>query len=187
MNPVTHGLVSWIVANAPGTDRRERQAITIAGIAPDIDGFGYPVEVLTATSAQPLEWFHRFHHHLTHNALACVVFAGLAFAWTRGSWRAAGLALATASLHLLCDLVGSRGPDGNQWPLPLFQPFADGECTWSGQWPLVSWQNTVITLGAFIATIALAVRRGFSPVEIVSLSGDRRFIEILRARLGLRR
>ncbi len=116
-----------------------------------------------------------------------MVFAGLAFAWTRGSWRAAGLALATASLHLLCDLVGSRGPDGDQWPLPLFQPFADGELTWSGQWPLVSWQNTLITLCAGIVTIVLAMRRGFSPVEIVSTDADHRFITILRARLAPRR
>ena len=28
-------------------------------------------------------------------------------------------------LHLLADLVGARGPDGDQWPIPYLLPFSN--------------------------------------------------------------
>jgi inner membrane protein len=188
MSPVTHGLLSWLIAHAPGTaeriDRRGRAAIALAGLAPDVDGFGYPFQLLTRNSAEPLDWFARFHHHLTHNLLAAFVIAALACAWAKGSWRVAVLAFAAANLHLVCDLVGARGPDGNQWPIPYWQPFAGGGWTWSGQWRLDSWQNLVITLAALVLTVAIARRRGRTPVEIVSLGADQRVVAALRRWFG---
>jgi inner membrane protein len=48
MNAIKHALAGWCVAElVPGIGRRERAAIVIAGIAPDIDGFGLPVELAT--------------------------------------------------------------------------------------------------------------------------------------------
>ncbi len=184
MSPVTHGLLSWLLANAPGIDRRGRIAITLAGLAPDLDGFGYPFEALTRDSAHPIEWFHRFHHHLTHNLLACVAIAGCAWMFGGRTWRVAALALAAALGHLACDLIGARGPDGNQWPIPFLQPFSDLGWSWSGQWGLSSWQNAAITIAALLAAAALAVRRGISPVELVSPRADACVVEALRARFG---
>ncbi len=179
MSPITHGLLSWLLANAARTDRRGRAAITLAGILPDLDGFGYPVELATRNAAQPIEWFHRFHHQLSHNALTCLALGVLAWLWCR-SWQVAALAALAASLHLLCDLVGARGPDGYPWPIPFLQPWSEHGWIWSGQWGLASWQNFLITLLALGGTLALAVRRGFSPLELVVPGSDVRIVEALR-------
>ena len=40
MSPVTHFLVGWMVANTGGLNRRDRAAISLAGVIPDIDGLG---------------------------------------------------------------------------------------------------------------------------------------------------
>ncbi len=184
MSPVTHGLLSWTLANAPGIDRRGRCAITLAGIAPDADGFGYPFEALTGNSDHPIEWFHRYHHHLTHNLLACAVIAVLAWTFGGRSWRVASLAFAAALLHLLCDLIGARGPDGDQWPVPFLQPFSDHGWVWSGQWGLASWQNAAITAAALALAMVLAAERGFSPLEMISLRADARVVAVIRRWLG---
>ena len=44
MNPVTHLLVGWTVANASGLEkRRDRFLVSVAGIIPDLDGLGSPI------------------------------------------------------------------------------------------------------------------------------------------------
>ncbi len=123
----------------PGiASRRDRALITIAGLAPDVDGLGIAVQLATAHAKQPLEWFSEYHHRLAHNltaALVCaVVFARIA----QGKLLVAGLALAAFTLHLVCDVIGAKGPDGHQWPVPLLLPFDSWEWTWSGQWRLDS-------------------------------------------------
>ncbi|MBA2480807.1 MAG: metal-dependent hydrolase [Planctomycetes bacterium] len=184
MSPVTHGLLSWVLAHTPGVapaiDRRGRAAITIAGLAPDLDGFGYPFQLLTRNNAEPLDWFTRFHHHLAHNLLATIVIAALACAWARGSWRVAVLALIAANLHMVCDLIGARGPDGNQWPIPYWQPFSDVGWVWTGQWRLDSWQNLVITLSALALSVAIALRHSRTPVEIASMRADHGVVATIR-------
>ena len=57
MHLATHAIVSWLLAeNAPADrhDRRARLAISLAGLAPDLDGIGAPVEML---SQGALPWF----------------------------------------------------------------------------------------------------------------------------------
>ena len=82
MSPVTHFLVGWMVANVPASSgpraigRRERAAIALAGVAPDLDGLGAIPEVLTKHSAHPLLWFTDYHHVLGHN-LAFALVVGL--------------------------------------------------------------------------------------------------------------
>ncbi len=72
-------------------------------------------------------------------------------------------------LHLLCDLIGARGPDGDQWPIPYLKPFSNAiQLTWHGQWALNAWQNFVITGFLLLATFWIAWRYGSSPVELVS-------------------
>ena len=45
MNPVSHFLLGWVVAGADGRlSRRERGAVTLAGVVPDVDGLGIIAE-----------------------------------------------------------------------------------------------------------------------------------------------
>jgi hypothetical protein len=43
-----------MVANTGGLNRRERAAVTLSGMIPDVDGLGAIPEVLTRHSAHPL-------------------------------------------------------------------------------------------------------------------------------------
>jgi len=183
MSPVTHFMVGWMVANVPrGIGRRERAAIALAGVAPDIDGLGAVAEVLTRYSARPLTWFSDYHH-LLHNLLFALVVAAVAWAVARERrWLSAALALLSFHLHLLGDIAGARGPDGYGWPVPYLLPFSDWAWTWSGQWALNGWQNFTITGVGLVLTFYLAWRRGYSPLEIVSPKADRALVAALRAR-----
>lgn len=90
-------------------------------------------------------------------------------------------------LHLLCDLIGARGPDGYQWPIPYLKPFSNAlQLTWHGQWALNAWQNFVITGLLLLATLWIAWKHGSSPVELVSDSANQAFIQTLRQRLPSR-
>src|SRR5579864_7048380 len=88
-------------------------------------------------------------------------------------------------LHLLCDLVGARGPDGDQWPIPYLKPFSNSvQLAWHGQWALNAWQNFAIT-GLFLAaTFWIALRYAASPLELVSQPANRALTQTLRQRFS---
>ena len=130
MSPLTHFLAGWLVANVGTLSRRERAAVALAGVAPDIDGLGIVAEVLTRGSARPLTWFSDYHHTL-HNLAFALVVAAVAFAVATRRWKTAALAFLSFHLHLAGDVLGSRGPDGHQWPIPYFAPFSHA---WYWQW-----------------------------------------------------
>ena len=67
MNPITHLLISWVVADSSGLDKRDRTAVTLSGIVPDIDSFGIIAEQLTKGSDRPMLWWSDYHHILGHN------------------------------------------------------------------------------------------------------------------------
>jgi hypothetical protein len=182
MHPVTHLLAGWMVANSAELNRRERAAVALAGVVPDLDGLGAPVEALTKDWERPLLWFSDYHH-LLHNITFAAAVAAVSFAVATRRWKTAALAFLSFHLHLLGDLVGARGPDGHQWPLPYLLPFSDAwQLTWSGQWALNAWPNFALTGILLAMTFYLAWRRGFSPLEIVSTRADRAFVEALRRR-----
>src|SRR5437588_12854940 len=158
MSPVTHFLASWLVANAAHLQRRERAIVTYAGVAPDLDGLGIVPEFLTRNSQHPLLWFSEYHHVLGHNIGFALVVTFAALLWARKrKWVAASLALLTFHLHLFCDLVGARGPEGEQWAIPYLAPFSQRwQLVWHGQWALNAWPNLVITLIARDFTFYLA-------------------------------
>jgi len=90
-------------------------------------------------------------------------------------------------LHLLSDLVGARGPDGDQWPIPYLLLFSKHmQLAWSGQWALNAWPNMVITAGLIGVMLILARQRGFSPLEMVSSRADALFVRALRTRFPLK-
>ncbi len=185
MSPVTHFLVGWIVANSADLNRKERAAVTVAGVIPDIDGIGAIAETLTRGWDKPLLWYSEYHHVLGHNLGFAVMVAAVSFMLATRRWKTAVLAFLSFHLHLLGDLVGGRGPDGYQWPIPYLLPFSDTwQWTWQGQWELNAWPNFVITIIALVMTFYLAWKRGYSPLEMVSASVDRTFIETLRHRFS---
>lgn len=168
----------------PGIGNRERALVVIASVSPDIDGLGIVVELATRNTSHPLFWFSELHHLLAHNLLFAVLVAVACTIVARARPLLVGaVAFMAVHLHFLCDLAGSRGPDGYQWPIPYLLPFQSTlQLSWSGQWALNAWPNMVITAFLLTATFALAVRRGYSPLVLVSGEADRKVVVTLRAR-----
>lgn len=186
MHVGTHFFAGWLVAVGPESlTRRERGLIAFASVAPDLDGAGIVVEQLSANWSRPLPWYSLYHHVLGHNIGFALLFAAVTYALSRRRLFAAALAFLSFHLHLLFDLAGSRGSDGDQWPIPYLLPFSNAwQLTWSGQWTLSSWQNGALT-GVLIAlTVWAAWRFGRSPLGLFSPRADAVFVETLRARFG---
>ena len=183
MNPASHFLISWTVANTAEISRRDRILVTLSGVVPDIDGIGIIAELLTENTSAPLIWYSRYHHVLGHNLLLGLILVMVVFLLSARRWISGILAFVAVHLHLLGDLVGSRGPDGYQWPIPYLYPFsAQWTLAWPGQWELNAWPNILITALFLGITLYLAWKRGRSPLEMVSLKADAAFVASLRKR-----
>ena len=183
MSPITHFLIGWVTANTAKLNRRERAIVTLAGVIPDVDGLGIIAEIATRHSQKPLTWWSDYHHVLGHNLGFCLLVTVLAFLLARQRWKTALLACVSFHLHLLCDVIGARGPDNHQWPIPYLLPFSNAwQWTWPGQWMLNAWQNLAITSVALAITIYLAWKRGYSPLEMFSPKADAAFVQTLRRR-----
>jgi inner membrane protein len=183
MNPITHGLIGWSTAHlALGLSRRDVAFIVAAALAPDIDGLGLVAEVTTRGSERPLLWWSEYHHTFGHNLLFAVALSAAAWLVTRKAMVAL-LVFLNVHLHLLGDLVGARGPDGAQWPIPYLWPFWESlQLTVSWQWALNAWPNLLISLLLLAHLFWLAWARGVSPLGFISTRADRAFIKALRNR-----
>lgn len=161
--------------------------VTLASVIPDFDGLGLVVDLATRHTAQPLDWWGRYHHVLGHNigfALCCIL---LASAFSQQRLRTALLVGISFHLHLLGDLIGARGPDGDQWPIPYLLPFSKHpELIWSGQWALNAWPNMAITAALLFMTVLLARQRGCSPLQIFSSRADAAFVKAIRTRFPVK-
>ncbi len=167
MNPIVHAEIGWLLAQALDK-RRDRVVVTLAAVAPDLDGFGILVsEQLYA------DW----HHKLGHGVLAAVVVPAVALAVTR-SPKAALLAFCAFHSHILGDLVGS----GPGWPLWYLWPFSALEWLPSWQWDLASWQNSAIGLAVTLTCLACALFVWRTPVELFSVRADEKVVQTIRAR-----
>jgi inner membrane protein len=183
MSPVTHFLTGWVVANcSPSLNRKERALVTLAGIVPDIDGLGAVPDLITRNSAHPLAWFS-LHHHQLHNLTFGLFVASFCFAFANHRFTTGLLALLSFHLHLIEDLLGARGPDGYQWPIPYLLPFSHtAQLAWNGQWALNAWPNFAITICLLLTTLYLARSTGHSPLEMVSIHADETLVATLRHR-----
>ncbi len=181
MSPVTHFFTGWVFANCARLDRRDRAIVTFACVVPDIDGLGIVPEVLTRNSSHPLLWFSEYHHSL-HTLAFAIAVSLVTLVFARSKWKTAALAFLSFHIHLLEDLLGSRGPDGYPWPIPYLKPFSSKlQLVWHGQWSLNGWQNYAITLGFLAITGWIALRKGISPVEIFSSAADKQVVDAIRA------
>src|ERR1051325_6405018 len=125
MSPITHLLIGWLTANvSTSISKRERAIITIAGVAPDIDGMGIVADLMTQNSQHPLNWWSQYHHVLAHNLGFAMLITVVATIFAQHRNTTFLLVLMSFHLHLLADLVGARGPDGFQWPIPYLLPFS---------------------------------------------------------------
>lgn len=183
MSPVTHFLTGWVIANSvPSLKTRDRALITLAGVVPDVDGLGIVPELLTRHSTHPLDCFSLYHHRL-HNLTFAIVVAAVALALANRTWLTAAMAFASFHVHLFEDVIGARGPDGYQWPIPYLGPFSHAaDITWSHQWALNAWPDFAITIVLLLVTVYFAWSRGFSPLEMISARADRVFVDALRRR-----
>lgn len=160
MSPATHFLTGWVLANAASLNRRERALVTLACVVPDVDGLGIVAEYFTRNSKHPLEWFSTYHHTL-HSLPFAVVVAVASFALATQRWKTAGLAFLSFHVHLLEDLLGSRGPEGYQWPIPYFIPVsglrADLARTMGPKWLAQFCHHDFSTIGDVLSCVVAGI------------------------------
>jgi len=185
MSPLTHLVGSWLVAVVTTTNPRDRKLVTIAGVLPDADGLGVVADVIKSiVTGKPntFEYYQTYHHILLHGWPGALLMSGLLMIFARQHWRVFLLCLLTYHLHLLCDLLGSRGPDiGDYWPICYSEPlFRHPIWFWKHQWRLDGWQNQTIFILLLASSLWLAVKRGYSFVEVVSSRADAIFVQVLR-------
>ena len=100
--------------------------------------------------------------------------------------RAALCAFIAVHLHFLCDILGSRGRGVDDiWGIVYLSPFADKPLfEWSGQWELIGWQNTLITVGLLTWTFARGIRTGYTPLGLASRKADGQVVAAFRKRFA---
>lgn len=175
MHLQTHALASWLLAEAgpPSMTRRDRCLVLVAGLAPDLDAL---------TILGGVEVYQAWHRLLLHNVAGAAATTLICAALAHARPAVALLALVSFHLHLGLDLLGSAGPDGSIWGIPYLAPFSRHEYSWAGQWGLGSWPNVIITAALLLASWAVAVRRGRTLIESLSIRGDAALVEVLRRR-----
>ena len=186
MNIVTHLLVGWTLAEHMTKSPRDRALIVAASVVPDLDGLGLVADVAAPYFGWNVQWYERFHHVLLHGIPGALLCTALLTIFASERWRAACLIFISYHLHLLGDLLGSRGSgEADIWPIHYLEPASDAlTLSWSGQWALAGWQNTTLTVALMAYAIVLAVRRGYSPVGLFKARADAAFVATLRRRFG---
>ena len=185
MNPVTHFFVGWSALERAQTNDRDRALVVLAGLAPDLDGLGIVIDFATRVLGMPAtEYYQTLHRVYGHGLPAALVFAVLVSLFATKPARAAVYAFVAVHLHFICDILGSRGEGAEDiWGISYLAPFSDAlYVDWSGQWPLVSWQNTVITAALVGWILWRALSTGYTPLRLVSKRGDDTLVATLRTR-----
>ena len=185
MSPLTHFLGSWLVAAATTGNPRDRKLVTLAGIIPDADGLGMLADVgVGFVSGQEVtfHYYQQSHHLLLHGWPAALVIVALLAGFAQNRTRVVIFGLFTFHLHMVCDLIGSRGPSFfDLWPICYGEPlFRHPIWIWKRQWRLDGWQNQMVFLAVFVLALRLATKRGYSFVEVLNPRLDSIFVGALR-------
>ena len=144
MNPVTHFFVGWVAGLPADLPRRDRALLVAASVSPDIDGLPVLLDFVRHHSSDSMEFWSNFHHSL-HNIVFAVAVSLACMALAKRRYITAGLAFIVVNLHYLCDMAGSRGPDGYQWPIPYLMPFSNKwQLAVPCQWELNAWPNVLL-------------------------------------------
>ncbi len=185
MHPITHFLGSWTLGDNVVVDLRDRNLITWAGVLPDLDGLGVALDAGQKLLGQPSSWHYGdYHHQLFHGLPGALLLPAILAPWGRRKLRVAAFGFLAVHLHLLCDVVGSRGPDATDiWPIWYLAPLSDRlAIIWSGQWPVNAWPNILITLVLLAYVFWAGLVRGHSVVGVFSKTADTLVVETFRAR-----
>jgi hypothetical protein len=184
MSPTTHLLASWIIATKTTDNPRDCRLVALAGILPDADGLGLVADYWKAwwTHREPTYYYYQtYHHYVSHGLPAALVTMALMACLARRRGRVAFWTLVVFHLHLLCDYIGSRGPDPEDlWPIFYFSPLTLHPmwiCKW--QWPLDGWQNKVITVTLFFWALWISSGRKDSFVGVFNRRLDGIFLGVL--------
>ncbi|HOT28336.1 MAG TPA: metal-dependent hydrolase [Candidatus Ozemobacteraceae bacterium] len=180
MNIVTHGLLSWCIAQRVCGTKRDAALAASAGLLPDLDGAGALIDMVRGGEAV---YYSAFHHILGHNVLAGILTASALGACGDRRLRVTATSAGLFILHVIGDVVGSRGPDGEAWAIPWLYPF-DGASVllWSGQWEVNAWPNIIITIILLFLFFRQTRDMGWSPLRYVSERADEAFVSTLRSR-----
>jgi inner membrane protein len=190
VSPITHGLLSWVLGERALQDNRDVALVATAGLLPDLDSLGVVLDLANRfLQRPPTDYYAALHHWLLHGAAGALLVAGGVSLAAREKAKVFALALVTFHLHLLCDVVGSRGPDPGEgiWPLYYWGPFSDrlGVWVWQDQWLLNGWQNVSLTVALLAWTFYVAWRWDRSPLLPWAARAHAALVSTLRQRFGL--
>ena len=188
MHPVTHLLAGWIVADGCKLKGRDRALVAWSCVVPDLDGIGYGIDFINKTfNGNETTFYELYHHNWGHGLPAALLVAIIVSIFAIEKRKTTLLAFLTFHLHLLLDLAGSRGSNPiDIWSIFYLSPFSEKlTLTWSGQWPLTSWQNTSITIILMFFCFYTATNRGYSIVSLFNQKGDMAFVNILKKWFGV--
>ena len=185
MSPITHFIGSWLVASTVTDNPRDRKLVTLAGVLPDADGLGIVADTvgsMISGKENTFQYYHQYHHLLLHGWPAAFTISLSLMCFAQKKPQVLLWCLVTFHLHLLCDLVGSRGPDvGDLWPICYSEPlFRHPIWFWKHQWKLDGWQNQMIFVVLLITSFWVAIKKGFSFVEVISRRLDLIFVTVLQ-------
>jgi inner membrane protein len=183
MSPITHLLASWTISESCTVNRRERLWICLAGLAPDLDGLGIGVDIANDLLGRGFsQWYAVYHHFLFHGLFGALVTVALARSAGVRRMSALFLVFISFHLHLLCDLVGARGPERYDiWVIYYLGPFTrTWKLYWEQQWPLNGWPNFLITVALMAWTVSRAIRNGASPVSLFNSNWDATVVATFR-------
>jgi len=171
MTPGAHLLISWLSSVEVLKERRERALVALSGVAPDLDGLGIIPDKLIGTT----NYYFEFHHYLGHSIISTFLIAGIASFFAKSQKLAVWLlAFILVHVHIFCDVIGSKGPDGYHWPVYYLYPFdSKFELTWKYQWELNAWQNQVIMIILLLMCLYYAYSKKITFLEVFSQSLDK--------------
>jgi inner membrane protein len=185
MNPITHLLVSWSCVEPLKITPRDKTIVTWLGISPDLDGLGAIVDVLGPYVGLPnLELYSQYHHQLFHGIFCAILLPAIAVIFACNRLMTFLLGFLVIHLHLLCDLVGSRGLHYEDiWPIHYLFPLNHSfKLEWSGQWPLNAWPNIVLTIILLGFMFMRTITHGQSIISLFSLRAHEAFVLAVQIR-----
>jgi inner membrane protein len=185
VSPITHILASWSLAEGSALDERDRSLITWCGVLPDADGLGIAIDLVNRLLGRSeTTWYMGFHHQFLHGLIGAVLLAVLAAGFAKRRLPVLFWGLVMVHIHLVCDLLGSRGPDpADIWPIHYLAPVsAKLTLYWHHQWALDGWQNVLTTVLLIVFAMQRTISAGRSPVSLFSQRAHLAVTDALRSR-----
>ena len=157
----------WCVADLFDLTPRERLFAMIAASAADLDGLGILISI---------DYYAAYHHVLGHNLLFAVITSSVLTPFCTHRSKAFFLFFALFHLHLFLDYLGS----GPEWPIYYLWPFSGLAIRNPQSWEISSWQDICAAGIFFLWLLAIAIRRGRTPLEAIMPSLDQKIVRTLK-------